>query len=61
MFSLTGQRWHRALRALREINEQAAVSDMFDDRYTRNRPRVRPGAERAHAWITELHRRFFDG
>ena len=26
--------WHDALMALRGINEQAEVSEMFDDRYT---------------------------
>ncbi len=31
--SPTGQRWHRALEALRAINAQADVSAMFADRY----------------------------
>jgi hypothetical protein len=33
MQSERGQRWHRALEALRAINEQAPVAAMFDDRY----------------------------
>ena len=61
MFSPTGQRWHQALKALRAINEQAEVSEMFDDRYTRIDHVFGPELERAHAWITELHRRYFDG
>lgn len=32
--SPTGQRWHRALEALRLVNAQAEVSAMFADRYT---------------------------
>ena len=54
-------RWHHALMALREINQQAEVSAMFDDRYTGFDHVFGPELERAHAWITELHRRFFDG
>ena len=55
------QRVARRLEALRKINEQAEVSAMFADRYTRFDHVFGPELERAHAWITELHRRFFDG
>jgi hypothetical protein len=58
--SPTGQRWHRALEALRAVNAQAEVSAMFDDRYTRIDHAIEPELRRAHAWINELHRRFFD-
>jgi len=56
----TGQRWHRALEALRAVNAQADVAAMFDDRYTRIDHAIEPELRRAHAWINELHRRFFD-
>jgi len=55
-----GQRWHRALEALRLVNAQADVAAMFDDRYTRIDHAIEPELRRAHAWINELHRRFFD-
>jgi DNA-directed RNA polymerase specialized sigma24 family protein len=56
----TGQRWHRALEALRAVNAQAEVSAMFADRFTCIDHAIEPELRRAHAWINELHRRFFD-
>jgi len=60
MQSPTGQRWHRALEALRAVNAQADVAAMFADRFTCIDHAIEPELRRAHAWINELHRRFFD-
>lgn len=58
IFSLQAQRWHRALEALRLINEQAPVDEMFGERYTRIDHAIGPELEAAHRWINDLHRRF---
>jgi hypothetical protein len=58
IFSPEAQRWHRALEALRLINEQASVEAMFADRYTRIDHAIGPELEAAHKWINELHGRF---
>lgn len=60
MESPKAQRWHGALRALCEINEQAPVDLMFAERHRRVDHAIGPELQRAHAWINDLHRRFFD-
>jgi hypothetical protein len=52
------QRWHRALEALRLVNQQASVDEMFDERYTRIDHAIGPELEAAHKWINDLHGRF---
>jgi hypothetical protein len=58
IFSPDGQRWHRALEALRLINEQAPVDEMFAGRYTGVDHAIGPELEAAYKWINELHGRF---
>lgn len=58
IFSPQAQRWHRALEALRLVNEQASVDEMFEERYTRIDHAIGPELETAHRWINDLYRRF---
>jgi hypothetical protein len=58
IFSPEAQRWHRALEALRLINQQASVEAMFAERYARIDHAIGPELEAAHKWINELHGRF---
>tara|TARA_R110000751_G_scaffold307640_1_gene430305 strand:- start:5521 stop:6372 length:852 start_codon:yes stop_codon:yes gene_type:complete len=59
MDSPAAQRWHKALTALREINAQASVGEMFDDPYRRFDHAFGPELEQARTWINDLHARFF--
>jgi len=54
------QAWSAALRALRQINEQLSVEELFDARYMGFDRSFGPALDDAFAWITELHRRFGD-
>lgn len=58
IFSPEAQRWHRALEALRFVNQQAPVDEMFEERYTRIDHAIAPELEAAHKWINDLYRRF---
>jgi hypothetical protein len=52
------ENWAAALRALRLINEQASVDELFADRFARFDHVFGPALEAAHEWINELHGRF---
>ena len=53
MESPAGQRWSKALAALRLVNEQASVEAMFADRYTRVDHAIGPELTRAREWIND--------
>jgi hypothetical protein len=52
------QNWSAALRALRHINEQVPVNELFAERFDGFDHVFGPQLETAFAWISELHRRF---
>lgn len=52
--------WSAALRALRHVNEQIPVDELFADRFYRFDHVFGPELETAFTWISELHRRFVD-
>ena len=52
--------WHSALQALRVLNEQVSVDELFANRFSRFDHAVGPELDKAFAWISELHRRFVD-
>lgn len=58
IFSPQAQRWHRALEALRLVNQQAPVDDMFAERYFAVDHAIGPELEAAYKWINDLHGRF---
>jgi hypothetical protein len=60
MTSPRGERWFGALRGLQAICQQASVDDLLADRYTGIEHVFEPALRQAHAWIGELHRRYFD-
>jgi hypothetical protein len=61
MTSPRGERWWGALRALQKAGEQASVDEILADRYQGNIAHVfEPALRKAHAWINELHGRYFD-
>jgi hypothetical protein len=60
MTSPRGERWFGALRGLQAICGQASVDDLLADRYTGIEHVFEPALRQAHAWIGELHRRYFD-
>ena len=61
MTSPAGERWWGALRALQKIAQQASVQVMMEDRYDGIPSSVfDPALIEAHAWINELHARYFD-
>ncbi|HTB46276.1 MAG TPA: ParB N-terminal domain-containing protein [Acetobacteraceae bacterium] len=60
MTSERGERWWGALRALQQVTQQATPDDLLGDRYPGLAHVFDPALRDAHAWITELHRRYFD-
>ncbi len=52
------QNWSAALKALRAINEQVSVDDLFADRFVGFDQAFAPELEAAFEWITALHERF---
>jgi hypothetical protein len=52
--------WAAALRALRMINDQVSVDELFELRFVGFDHVFGPQLEAAYEWITELHRRFAD-
>ena len=52
------QNWSAALRALRLVNEQVPVEELFAARFTGFDHVFGPALEAAHEWINELHGRF---
>lgn len=55
------QRWHKALAALRAVNEQATVKTLFaGERYDQIDHVFGPELKKARTWINALHKRYFD-
>ena len=53
--------WAGALAALRAVNKQASVDELFADRFFRFDHAVEEELDKAVDWINELERRFHDG
>jgi len=56
--SREAQAWSSALRALRHINEQASVDELYELRFVGFDQVVSEELEKAYQWINELHGRF---
>jgi hypothetical protein len=52
------ENWSRALAALRMINDQVSVDELFELRFVGFDHEVERHLKPAYEWMSELHRRF---